>query len=369
MPVRTTGSASGGAWAMYSNGQISQKINFIASGNYQFGVMARGTLLGRVGPRLVLRIDGKAMDSITVNSTTMKLYTMVTDLSVGVHEIALAFDNDQYQPPEDRNVWIDYIRYGLDTQPETVLYLNSPCVTVQIPYGSGTIVLDEISWESEAANQAKAERAASAIFTGLGVQMLPARGLRIEAELMKNVNISAYSANNGLVYASSNGRVETSINFTKSGNYDFELVASGTPAANVYPVVQVWINGISKASLQIKSRTLDRYRATLFIAAGTQKVALAFVNDYYAPPEDRNAVFDSLLIIPPRPIVIGRLSLESETVRIQWEAEVGSKYSIEISEDLASWQSVGSVTASGPICSWTEGMTAQSNSRFYRIKK
>ena len=115
---------------------------------------------------------------------------------------------------------------------------------------------------------------------------------------MKNVDVSAYGSSGGIVALNSGGRIETPVRFMASGNYTFEILASGTPAVNVAPIVELRIDGVTRKALSITSRSLNRYYATLSVTAGLRTVALAFTNDYYAPPEDRNVAVDRLTISP-----------------------------------------------------------------------
>ena len=298
MPVHTTGGAIAGGWALYANGYVAQGITPSKSGTYLVSVKARGTPVAGVYPLMSLRIDGHKEDSAYVSDENWRTYVLNADLTEGTHELALSFDNDAYQPPQDRNLFLDEVRYGLDTDAGNVTLLTKPGAVAQVRRGRGLILLDEIAWDSEEQNRPKADRVASTLLTGLGAALAVRPSLRIEAEEMRNVDVAAYGSSGGIVSLNSNGRIETSVRFTSSGAYLFELLASGTPAASVAPILELRIDGVPRRTLSVDSRSFNRYTAALSVAAGLHTVALAFTNDYYAPPEDRNVAVDRLTISP-----------------------------------------------------------------------
>ena len=56
---------------------------------------------------------------------------------------------------------------------------------------------------------------------------------------MTNVNVAAYSVYDGIAHLNSNGRIQTSVRITTSGNYTFEVIAGGTPALGILPQVAI----------------------------------------------------------------------------------------------------------------------------------
>ena len=49
------------------------------------------------------------MGTVTVDSSEWAVYTIKADVSSGTHEVAVAFTNDYYKSPEDRNLYVDKI--------------------------------------------------------------------------------------------------------------------------------------------------------------------------------------------------------------------------------------------------------------------
>lgn len=111
MPTKTTGSSIPGGWNISSNGHIAANYNFALTGAYSFGVIASGTFANGAYPRMQLRIDGNVKGTVTVTTTSyysIYLFT-VNNIAAGVRPLAIAFTNDFYNPPADRNLFVDKI--------------------------------------------------------------------------------------------------------------------------------------------------------------------------------------------------------------------------------------------------------------------
>jgi hypothetical protein len=63
-----------------------------------------------------IRIDQSTIDSVTVNSGIWGTYVIEGNVSAGIHKVAIAFTNDYYNPPEDRNLYVDSIFISSSTQ-------------------------------------------------------------------------------------------------------------------------------------------------------------------------------------------------------------------------------------------------------------
>jgi len=382
MPIHTAGNASSGGWWLWANGYVAQTITASQPGTYLFNVLAKGTPAQGGWPQMTLKIDGRAQDSVTVPTGQLAAYTLSADLTAGLHQLAIAFENDAYAPPEDRNLFLDEIRWGRDPGTSPTQLLARPGVVAQVRRGSGLLLLDEIAWESETQNATKAGRFASTLLTGLGAAMRLPLVLRIEAETMRNVNVSAYAVSGGLAHLNSNGRIESSVRFTTTGNYTFELIAGGTSAQGVLPQVALVIDGSNRKVFFLTGTALTRYTFTLSVTAGMHNVGLAFLNDYYAPPEDRNATFDRLTLLPEVPPRIADLKADRvrQSAWLQWEGAAGKTYEVQhrAALEAGGWQAVPSpVTSPGNVASWRDTgeftgsapMSPLAPQRFYRIRQ
>ncbi|MEI9476672.1 MAG: carbohydrate-binding domain-containing protein [Deltaproteobacteria bacterium] len=82
-------------------------MNFPVSGKYSFIVTAFGSAAAGLWPKMEIRIDQSTIDSVRVNSGTWGTYVIEGNIPAGIHKVAIAFTNDYYNPPEDRNLYVD----------------------------------------------------------------------------------------------------------------------------------------------------------------------------------------------------------------------------------------------------------------------
>ncbi|HEY3497383.1 MAG TPA: carbohydrate-binding domain-containing protein, partial [Polyangiaceae bacterium] len=109
----STGGAVSSGWALYSNGNVSTLHDFSA-GKARVVVRARGQTANGVAPRLVLRVGGEAIGTANVTSASFAPYTFTFTQPPGNRQIQLAFDNDYYAPPQDRNLFLDQLTVDCD---------------------------------------------------------------------------------------------------------------------------------------------------------------------------------------------------------------------------------------------------------------
>ena len=53
-----------------------------------------------------MQLDGKLAGTIELKSDGWRPYTLDAEVPQGENEIKLVFTNDEYRPPEDRNLFI-----------------------------------------------------------------------------------------------------------------------------------------------------------------------------------------------------------------------------------------------------------------------
>jgi PKD repeat protein len=107
MPVKTTGGPTSEGWNIWSNGYIADTVNFPTGGTYTFEVRAKGSYAGGAWPIMEVRIDQNEVGTVTVDASSWAVYTIQAYVSSGTHEVAIAFTNDYYRPPQDRNLYVD----------------------------------------------------------------------------------------------------------------------------------------------------------------------------------------------------------------------------------------------------------------------
>ena len=381
MPIHTSGAAGSGGWWLWSDGYVAQNISITQPGTYLFNVLASGTPALGGWPQMSLKIDGVPQDSVTVPTNQLAYYTLGADLTSGTHQLAISFDNDLYAPPDDRNLFLDQILWGRDSDTDPSTLLTHPGAVAQDRRGNGLVVLDEIKWDTETQNSTQAGRYISKLLTDLGAVFQQTPGVTITAVTMTNVNVNSYSTSGGLAHLNSNGRIETTINFTAAGNYTFTILAGGNAAAGVMPQIGVTVDGSVRTNFFLTTTNLATYTVTLFLTAGTHAIGLAFLNDYYAPPEDRNAFFSQLTVAPlPTFQIIG---LDTDPAQpaatLRWETTPSAAYEVQFNPDLqpTNWQTLATITSSASITSWkddgslsgTPPLTPAAAQRFYRVHR
>ena len=381
MPIHTSGSLGTGGWWLWSNGYVAQNINVVQAGTYLFNVQASGTSALGGWPQMSLQIDGVAQDSVIVSTNQPAYYSLNADLTPGTHQLAISFDNDAYAPPEDRNLFLAQILWGRDADNGPATLLTRPGAVAQDRRGSGVVLLDEIAWDTETQNATQAGRYVSKLLTDLGTVFQPASGITAGAGTMTNVNVNSYSTYGGIAYVNSNGRIETTMNITAAGKYVFTFAAGGTAAVGVLPQIGVTVDGSSRTNFFLISTNLTTYTVTLSLTAGTHTIGLAFLNDYYAPPEDRNAFFGQFTIVPAPVLRISGLNIDAaqHTATLQWGAMPGTAYEVQFTPTLlpTNWQPVFTTTGATSIISWKDDggasgappLSPAAQQRFYRIRQ
>jgi hypothetical protein len=113
MPTKTTGGATDQGWEIWANGYIEAPVNFPTSSRYRFLITARGDSAAGIAPIMELRIDQRPVGTVTVPSITWSSYTIDADIAGGTHNVAVAFTNDYYNPPDDRNLYVNNIAISL----------------------------------------------------------------------------------------------------------------------------------------------------------------------------------------------------------------------------------------------------------------
>jgi len=80
-------------------------------GDYRITIVGRGTPLGGVYPIVKLEIDGKELGEVECKGEDWSPHSIVAHLPAGKHILRLSFINDEWNPPEDRNLWIARVEF------------------------------------------------------------------------------------------------------------------------------------------------------------------------------------------------------------------------------------------------------------------
>jgi hypothetical protein len=274
-------------------GVARQTIKFPATGQYLIGVHARGTPTAGVFPLVRIAVDGQIAGVVSAGDA-WQTTTVAARIDQGLHELSVAFINDASNPPlEDRNLFVDRVLVAPDDGRDRVAFLTTPAALAVSRCGQGLVVWDQIAWDTEESNARKATRLAGSLLTALGAEFAPRVGTMIEAERMTpQPGVPHFSNAGGFASMACNGYIASPFRVAQAGRYRLEVIASGSAAANVYPEVEVLVDGRSAGTIRLSSPGWRSYALPLDLSLGDHQLRLAFINDFNRGGEDRNLRLD-----------------------------------------------------------------------------
>jgi hypothetical protein len=123
----------------------------------------------------------------------------------------------------------------------------------------------------------------------------------VEAEDMEpQPGMQHFSKGGGRVVIATNGYIDTDVEVAQAGRYRVELVAGGSAAEGVYPIVDVAMGGKSLGTVELTGRGMRPYYLDADLTAGPQKLTVTFTNDRNTAGEDRNLYVDRLVFYGPQ---------------------------------------------------------------------
>ncbi|MCD4779477.1 MAG: S8 family serine peptidase [Candidatus Omnitrophica bacterium] len=238
MSTRTCGAATPRGWNLYSNGYIEETVDLPAGAIYEVDIIAKGEYFDATLPDMEVRVDQIPLDNINVDATDWATYTLNIPLSAGQHQIALAFTNDGFSPPDlDRNLMIDKV---------------------------------SLKWTR-------------AFFVG------------IEAEDMFTKTVGGATPGGWNLW--SNGYIEDGMVFPVDANYKIRIIAKGDFFDATLPNMQVLIDRIPQTDISVDTTDWGIYEVTIPVTAGTRSLGIGFNNDAFNPPDqDRNLYVDKVYV-------------------------------------------------------------------------
>jgi len=176
--------------------------------------------------------------------------------------------------------------------------LTSPAAQVLFAVGRGSVLVDQIRWDTEGRSKTRAMRAAVNLLTNLGVRMArPAEGTALEAEAMTPQPGLRCCYDRGThIHLGTTGYLEGRVRFVVAGRCRFTLVAKGTKAGGAYPKVELFIDGLSIGTVDLLSDDWHRVSLEADVERGEHALRVKFTNDFYDPPDDRNMQLDRVVI-------------------------------------------------------------------------
>lgn len=108
----SVGGAGENAWNLWSNGTITQVVNFAARGQYTIRARAWQTAAGDEAAKMAVSVNGQVLQTFDVVNTVNDpgVFEVTATVDAGGQAVAVEFLNDFYDPnlPADRNLLVDY---------------------------------------------------------------------------------------------------------------------------------------------------------------------------------------------------------------------------------------------------------------------
>lgn len=287
-----------GVMFMGTTATVEAEIEFASGGQYAIGAVMKGTPLGGIHPLVDVLVDGRRRATLATAGKEWDLSWCSLSMDAGRHRIGLRFANDEYNPTtrEDRNLWIKQLQ-TVSTGSLKSQQLLAPAALVKASLGKGVVLVDQVRWDAEVGGE-KAHRYISNLLTNLGVAFGSSNaGVRIAGDRFVAVRKSpGIRFRDGKAFLGANGTVVAKLTFARSARYQFRIRASGTPAEGQLPNVALSIDGKRVGDVTLRRTTGHTLLLEADVPAGEHEIGLAFTNDLYRPPEDRNLVVDWLEI-------------------------------------------------------------------------
>lgn len=102
--------SAGHRWNMWSNGKLSQGVQFQGAGLYEIRVRTQGQILNNIAPHLNVYLDGAKILSKDPWSGGWSEGVTQVRTTAGTHTLVLEYTNDARASWGDRNLWLDRVQ-------------------------------------------------------------------------------------------------------------------------------------------------------------------------------------------------------------------------------------------------------------------
>jgi hypothetical protein len=282
---------------IYANAEITTSISIPQAGPYLISVRLRGTPAAGGWPEASLRADDTSLGTVVADSQEWQTVSLIGDLPAGQHSFAVGFVNDLFAPPEDRNLWVDWVSLTpINLHGSSLTLHTSPGVLASLRDGKGVWVIDQVRWDSPGGGKERAQRYLSDLLVALGCQFSYEFGAAVEAAAMEVKDCELCQQADGSVTMATAGVLETEVEFARGGGYVIAVRAEGTPVDNIYPQIEVRADGKAVGVLQLGGPGWQTQRLHAGLGPGKHRLALAYINDEWKPPQDRNLTVSRMTI-------------------------------------------------------------------------
>lgn len=287
----------------YSNARVEWMVDVpeSAGGLALITLLGRGDLAGDEFPKAAIWLDDRTVGIVSVGASSLQKYSLWVQAEAGQHRLAVEFINDYYDPPADRNLFIAAYAITPAYESQDVRLYTTPPSLIEMPIGSGRLLINTIRWDQTRGNGIKAQRFFASLLTGLGVRWKPnAAIINIQAESM--------TAQAGLPYFTraadhvawvTDGYIQGVVSIPEGGDYQIGILGRGTPVMGIYPILQIHLDGVYLGQVEIASDTWTYHTIQANLPSGEHTLRLSFVNDSYSPNtgEDRNVWVDEVQLV------------------------------------------------------------------------
>jgi mono/diheme cytochrome c family protein len=105
------------AWLLDTNGELSKRIRFVTTGDYEFRIRAEGDQAGSEPAKMTLQVNDMTLKTFDVRAVrgSPDTYTLRANVTGGNRRVAVAFINDFYDPKNpdptqrDRNLYVRWV--------------------------------------------------------------------------------------------------------------------------------------------------------------------------------------------------------------------------------------------------------------------
>ena len=103
---------SEGGLYLGSSGYVTGRVECARAGRYLLKFTAKGSPVKGIFPIFAVTVDGQPAGQVELRTDGWRGYPLAVDFAAGPHDLRLTFTNDEWSPPEDRNLWIGRIEVG-----------------------------------------------------------------------------------------------------------------------------------------------------------------------------------------------------------------------------------------------------------------
>ncbi len=308
-PNQTKGTVISDAYNCGTNVILEREIT-VPEGDYFLEIDGCGSKLDGVGVIFTIRLDGKTVGSTELDTEFNKKYVFIHTNGQKQH-LELAFMNDDWNPStrEDRNMNFRSARiFPVKTVAQDVFSTLRPMVSARI---SKNVTVDEVKWYAPECTTLLASLYITQILQNLYFDApflmngFFLNGSDFDQVRTTNSNLQKNEPN--VLFIGTNGTVSKKLNFAQKGRFRFVLRASGTACEDVYPHINLRLDGQKIGEFQLMGTDRTNYvlEPDVEIPVGEHVLMLQFGNDLYVPStdpnipnQDRNLQIESLRLLP-----------------------------------------------------------------------